>query len=195
MKGSVTMFILKSPSFSHGEEIPQKYTADGEVISPPLNWSGIPEGTKSLALAMTDPDALPMATPAIFAHWVVCDIPVSATGISEGASSSGELPPGAKQLPNGGTAFGMDKMWPGYLPPWPPDKAHRYTFTLFALSEEKLPISKDANFMGFMKAVLPITISSATLVGIYGPAKRKMPSGMQLKALPRFIWRRLAYKV
>ncbi len=188
------MFSLQSSSFSHGGEIPEKYTADGEAISPPLNWSDIPKGTKSLALAMTDPDVLAMATPAIYAHWVVCDIPVSVASLNEGAGSGGELPPEAKQLPNSPASLGM-KMWPGYSPPWPPDKAHRYTFTVYALSEKKLPVSEDANFMNFMKAVLPITVSSATLVGLYGPAKRKMSAGMQLKTLPRFIWRRLAYKV
>ena len=188
------MFSLKSPSFSHGEEIPEKYTADGEAISPPINWSGIPEGTKSLALAMTDPDALPIATPAIYAHWVVCDIPVSATSLNEGAGSGGELPAEAKQLPSTSASLGI-KIWPGYFPPWPPDKAHRYTFTLYALSVDKLTFGESANFMDFMKTVLPITISSATLVGLYGPAKRKMPKGLMLKSLPHFIWRRLAYKV
>ncbi len=188
------MFSLQSSSFLNGEKIPEKYTADGEAISPPLNWNNIPEGTKSLALAMTDPDALAIATPAIYVHWVVYGIPVSVASLNEGAGSGGELPPEAKQLPNSAASLGM-KMWPGYSPPWPPDKAHRYTFTLYALSEGRLPVSKNANFMDFMKAVLPITISSATLVGLYGPAKRKMPAGMQLKSLPRLIWKRLAYKV
>ena len=188
------MFELKSSSFSHGGEIPEKYTADGEAISPPLSWSDIPKKTKSLALAMTDPDALSMATPAIFAHWTVYDIPASVTGLSEGGGSGGELPQEAKELTNTSASMGI-KMWPGYFPPWPPDKSHRYTFTLYALSEEKLSVGKDANFMDFMKTILPITISSATLVGIYGPSKSKMPTSVQLKAMPHFIWRRLAYKV
>ena len=188
------MFSLRSPGFSHGEEIPKKYTADGEAMSPPLNWIGVPSGANSLALAMTDPDALPMATPAIYAHWIVYDIPVSVKGLSEGAGTGGELPQEAKQLPNTSASLGI-KMWPGYFPPWPPDKAHRYTFTLYALCVDKLTFSKSADFMDFMKAILPVTVSSATLVGLYGPAMRKMPKGLMLKSLPHFIWRRLAYKV
>jgi Raf kinase inhibitor-like protein, YbhB/YbcL family len=194
-KEGVAMFNLQSSSFSHGGEIPKKYTIDGEGVSPPLNWDGVPEGTKSFALAMIDPDALPMATPAIYTHWVVYDIPASATGFSEGAGSGGELPPEAKQLPNSAASLGMGDIGHGYGPPWPPDKSHRYTFTLYALSEEKLPVSKDAGFMGFMRAILPVTISSATLVGLYGPAERKMSTGRQLKSLVHIIGKRLSYKV
>ena len=188
------MFRLESGSFSHGQDIPEKHTADGAATSPPLQWTGAPTATKSLALAMTDPDAIPTATPAIYAHWLLYNIPPTVTSLVEGAGSDTGLPPGIRQLPNTAVTLGI-KEWPGYFPPWPPDASHRYTFTLYALAEDTLPIKENASFIQFMRAVLPLTISSATLVGLYGPARRRMPAALQLKAFSRILLRRLACRI
>ena len=65
----------------------------------------------------------------------------------------------------------------GYAGPWPPDAPHRYVFTLYALKVDKLDISPEVDYIEFVKAVLPQTIASATLIGYYGPAKKPLPMG------------------
>ncbi len=108
---------LTSPSFAHHEDIPEKYTVDGENISPPLEIRGVPEKAQSLALIVQDLDA-PIG---IFTHWVVWNIPADTTRIEEG-----QAPPGAEEGMNG---FGNV----GYAGPCPPSGRHRYRFRLFAL--------------------------------------------------------------
>jgi hypothetical protein len=108
---------LTSSAFTEGSTIPKKYTCDGEDISPALEWSGVPQGTKSLALIVDDPDA-PVGT---FVHWVLYDIPADATGLPEGVTGTGTL---------GKSSFGKT----GYGGPCPPKgPAHRYYFKLYAL--------------------------------------------------------------
>ena len=108
---------LESSSFSSGGAIPSKYACPsyGQNVSPALSWSGLPQGTQSLALTVTDPDA------GGFVHWVVYHIPASLDGLSEGS-----LPAGVDQGSNG---FGASA-WGG---PCPPSGTHRYVFTLYAL--------------------------------------------------------------
>jgi len=65
----------------------------------------------------------------------------------------------------------------GYGGPWPPDSAHRYVFTLYALKVSCLDIPENAAYVEFVKNVLPVTITSTTLIGIYGPAKKPLPVG------------------
>lgn len=120
------MMQLRSPAFEHGGEIPMQYTCEGKDISPPLQWSGVPEGTKSLALVVDDPDAPDPAAPRVrWVHWVVFNIPPSVTALPENAAATG-LPPGAAQGPN-------DWKRIGYGGPCPPIGRHRYVFTLYAL--------------------------------------------------------------
>ena len=159
------MFKLRSV-FWDGELLPRKYTIDGEGIAPPLHWEGVPPGTKSFALTMTDSDAPPQMWPGVFVHWIVYDIPAlpGQEEISQG-----------KTLKNNYADFGMMDKAVGYGPPWPPDKAHRYVFTLYALKCEYLLINPDANYATFWKALLPETIAATTLTGIYGPAKTPLP--------------------
>jgi len=64
---------------------------------------------------------------------------------------------------------------PGYFGPWPPDTAHRYVFTLYALKVDSLDISPTADYSEFVRKVVPQTIASTTLIGIYGPAKNPLP--------------------
>ena len=110
---------LTSPAFAPGAPIPQRFTCDGEDVSPPLEWSGVPAGTGSLALLVEDPDA----GDGTFVHWTLFAIAPSDTGVPEG-----ELSPGARE---GENSFG-DR---GYGGPCPPegDPPHRYVFTLYAL--------------------------------------------------------------
>lgn len=108
---------VSSPVFSNGSAIPAKYTCDGDGKSPPLSWSNLPAGTRSVAVVVDDPDA-PHGK---FAHWVVYDVPPGTTAIGEGA-----LPAGAEQGKNG-------KGQPGWTPPCPPSGTHHYHFEVFAL--------------------------------------------------------------
>ncbi|MGQ0702711.1 MAG: YbhB/YbcL family Raf kinase inhibitor-like protein [Gemmatimonadales bacterium] len=120
---------LTSPAFSHNGEIPRKYTCDGEDLSPPLEWTGMPGEARSLALIVDDPDAPdPKAPKTIWVHWVLYNIPPSATGLSEAVA---DLPQGTMEGLN-------DWKRTGYGGPCPPIGRHRYFHKLYAL-REKLP--------------------------------------------------------
>jgi ribose transport system ATP-binding protein len=169
-------FILRSPAFSEGGIIPDRY-AEAKAISPPLEWENAPQGARSFALAVTDPD-LPAQFnfPRAFAHWMILNIPGDATGLSEGVSPGGALPNGASELPSDFVTFHIPGYARGYGGPWPPDAAHRYIFTLYALKSERLEISDVADYVEFVRTVLPVTITTATLVGVYGPASMPLPN-------------------
>src|SRR5215831_11509704 len=95
--GEAMAFELRSPSFSPNGEIPTKYTCEGSDVSPPLSWTGVPAGTKSLALIVDDPDAPdPKAPKTTWVHWVLYDVPAGATGLAEGAAKGG-LPAGTQE--------------------------------------------------------------------------------------------------
>jgi Raf kinase inhibitor-like YbhB/YbcL family protein len=111
-------FALSSPAFSAGAAIPRKYSCDGAGVSPPLAWTGVPDGTAELALIVDDPDARG------FVHWVAAGIPPSAAGLEEGATGSDAVPVEGR---NGGGRNG----WTG---PCPPSGTHHYRFTLYGVS-------------------------------------------------------------
>jgi len=114
---------VHSPAFRDGGEIPKRFTCQGRDAPPELDWSGVPAGAKSLALIVDDPDAPDPAAPKrTWVHWVLYDIPPTATGLSEG----GALPPGTRQGTN-------DWSRTGYGGPCPPVGRHRYFFKLYAL--------------------------------------------------------------
>ena len=119
-------FSLTSSAFGNGGEIPSVHTCEGRDTSPPLAWSGVPAGTKSLALIVDDPDAPdPKAPKTTWVHWVLYDIPPSATGLP-GALTSKDLPAGTREGSN-------DWKRTGYGGPCPPIGRHRYFFKLHAL--------------------------------------------------------------
>ena len=169
------LFELWSPAFDEGARIPARY-AEHNRVSPPLLWEHPPKGTKSFALAITDPD-IPahFNFPRAFAHWLAHDIPAGTRKLVEGAGAKGLLPPGVKELNSDFVTFGIPGFGKGYGGPWPPDAAHRYVFTLYALKCETLPLAETANYVDFVSAVLPVTIKTASLTGLYGPASQPLP--------------------
>jgi Raf kinase inhibitor-like YbhB/YbcL family protein len=117
---------LKSTAFVHNGAIPLKYTCEGEDISPPLTWEGVPEHARSLVLIVDDPDAPdPRAPKMTWVHWVLYNIPPDAAGLPEGVVS--------RSLP-AGTEEGLSS-WKrtGYGGPCPPIGRHRYFHKLYAL--------------------------------------------------------------
>ena len=117
---------LTSPSFADRSEIPVRYTCEGGDVSPPLAWTGVPAGTQSLALVVDDPDAPdPRAPRMTWVHWILYNLPPSATGLREGAP--------ADTLP-AGTQHGLnDWKRATYGGPCPPVGRHRYFHKLYAL--------------------------------------------------------------
>ena len=117
---------LSSTAFTNGGDIPSRHTCEGQDIAPPLQWGGLPEGTRSLALIVDDPDAPDPAHPQrTWVHWVLYDIAPSASG----------LPEGGKPLPEGTREGLNDWRRTGYGGPCPPVGRHRYYFKLYALDQ------------------------------------------------------------
>jgi Raf kinase inhibitor-like YbhB/YbcL family protein len=117
---------LKSSAFDNGGEIPSKYTCEGEDVSPPLVWTGVPETARSLVLIIDDPDAPdPKAPKMIWVHWVLYNIPPDVSGLPEGIVPA-KLQPGMVEGLN-------DWKRIGYGGPCPPIGRHRYFHKLYAL--------------------------------------------------------------
>jgi Raf kinase inhibitor-like YbhB/YbcL family protein len=153
------MMTLTSPSFAHGDLIPRAHTSDGPNRSPPLSWSNPPEGTKSLALVVEDPDAPDPASPQrIFTHWIVYNLAPRAGALALNAGKEG-LPSGAQP---GHNDFGQN----GYGGPAPPIGRHRYFFRLFAL-DTVLPAGATPDRATLMRLISPHIIEEAELMGVY----------------------------
>jgi Raf kinase inhibitor-like YbhB/YbcL family protein len=118
--GTAPLMAMTSPAFVQRGAIPAEYTCVGDNVSPPLQWTGIPAGTKELAITVSDIDA-PNGN---FVHWIVAGLPPSLTALGRGAA-----PEGAVQTKNDGGTVG----WTGPCPPV--GKAHNYVFTLYALED------------------------------------------------------------
>ncbi|MBI5145130.1 MAG: YbhB/YbcL family Raf kinase inhibitor-like protein [Candidatus Omnitrophica bacterium] len=138
---------LTSPVFENNNYIPAKYTCEGDDINPALAIEGIPQGAKSLALIMDDPDA-PMGT---WVHWVVFDIPV----ISEIEENS---IPGKQGKNNFGR---LD-----YGGPCPPSGTHRYFFKIYALDKE-LGLNEGISKGALEKAMQGHILAEAQIIGLY----------------------------
>ena len=157
-KGATLMALtLTSTAFQDGATIPKKYTCDGQDLSPPLAWNGVPAGAKSLALVCDDPDA-PMGT---WVHWVLWNIPPSAPSLPEGVPKDSTLPGGIKQGLNSGPRVGYGGPCP------PPGKPHRYFFKLYALDAE-LALADGANKAALERAMSGHIVGEASLMGTYG---------------------------
>lgn len=119
---------MRSPAFAPGSSIPVRYTCQGDDLSPPLRWRGVPAEAKSLALIVDDPDAPDPAAPKVtWVHWVLYDMPATAEGLPENVRQ--RLPEGTREGLN-------DWKRTGYGGPCPPIGRHRYFFKLYALDAE-----------------------------------------------------------
>ncbi len=157
--GHIMKITITSPAFKAHGEIPAKYTCDGEDISPPLNWGGIPPGAKSLALIMDDPDAPDPAHPKMtWVHWVLYNIPPDTNGLPEGAGAA-ELPAGTREGLN-------DWHRTGYGGPCPPIGRHRYFEKLYALDTVLPDLAKPTKAV-LEKAMHGHVLAQQELVGTY----------------------------
>jgi len=147
---------LSSTAFAEGEDIPAKYSCDGDNVSPPLAWSEPPEGTRALALIMDDPDA-----PAgVFNHWVIFNLPAYTRQLREGMPTDAELSDGTLQ---GRSSFGRV----GYGGPCPPaGPSHRYRLTLYAV-DEPLQLAAVATREQVLDAMRGHILAQDTLTGRY----------------------------
>jgi hypothetical protein len=149
---------VTSSAFEAGDKIPSKYTCEGEDVSPPLAFGGVPAGTKSLALIVDDPDAPdPKAPKRVWAHWLVYNLPPGSEGLPEDASRKG-LPPGA--------VTGLsDRKQTAYHGPCPPIGRHRYFHKLYAL-DTTLP-DKALTKAELEAAISGHVLAEAALMGTY----------------------------
>jgi Raf kinase inhibitor-like YbhB/YbcL family protein len=150
---------LTSPNFGSGAAIPRVHSCEGGDRSPALAWSGAPQGTRSLALIVDDPDAPDPAAPrTTWVHWVLYGLPAESTGLPEGAKAA-TLPHGAREGVN-------DWKRPGYGGPCPPIGRHRYFFKLYALDVE-LPELHRPTKAALEQAMKGHVLASAELIGTY----------------------------
>ena len=152
---------ITSTAFTEGQPIPQKYTCQGNDVSPPLKWTNVPANTKSYVLIADDPDAPdPRAPRMTWVHWVLYDLPATATELAEDIAKAQTLSNGAKQ---GLTDFKRV----GYGGPCPPPGgAHRYFFKLYAL-DTLLNLKAGATKNDLLKAMEGHVLSQSQLMGTY----------------------------
>jgi Raf kinase inhibitor-like YbhB/YbcL family protein len=156
MMNEKSKLVLASSAFEPGSHIPQKYTCDGEDVSPELSWEGMPEETETFALIVDDPDA----PGRVFTHWVVYNIPGSITGFEEGMSAFEIVKTGACQGKNdfGQTGYG------GPCPP--PGKAHHYHFRLYAV-DGLLDLPSGVAKNTVLNAMKGHVLAETEIVGLY----------------------------
>jgi Raf kinase inhibitor-like YbhB/YbcL family protein len=154
---------LRSPAFPPSGEIPKECTCDGQDVSPPLEWSGAPTGTKSFALIVDDPDAPdPKAPKTTWVHWVLYDIPASATALPKAAT--------AKSLPAGTHEGVNDWKRTGYGGPCPPIGRHRYFHKLYALDASLGDLGRPTK-AALERAMQAHILAKAELIGTYQRGK------------------------
>lgn len=148
---------LESDVFKEGEAIPIMYTGQGEDVSPPLYWSGVPTGTQSFALIMDDPDA-PAGT---WVHWVIYNLPGELRNLDEALATVKDLDNGAQQGINSFRKIGYG----GPNPPLGP--AHRYIFKLYAL-DSFLSVDGEPDKGAIARAMEGHILDEAQLIGKFG---------------------------
>jgi Raf kinase inhibitor-like YbhB/YbcL family protein len=145
---------LRSSAFADRSAIPRRFTCDGENLSPPMQWSDAPEGTRSFVLLCDDPDA-PAGT---WHHWAVYDISPDQSGLVDNAAQNTRL----KQATN-------DFRKVGYGGPCPPPGhgVHHYRFRLLALSTDHLRVPANASCVDVEREARKLALAEATLTGTY----------------------------
>jgi hypothetical protein len=173
--GSFEVLHLASPAFANGSRLPERFTADGEGVSPPLFWTGVPEGTECLALIVEDPDA-PAPQPLV--HAVIWGLPVE-----------GDLKEGAIRADGAGDAEGKDVgrnsfLGEGWLPPDPPTGhgPHNYAFQLFALGGG-CEIGDNPGRSALVKAMAGHVLAAGLLTGVYSRGE-EAPTGLVGETAP-----------
>lgn len=151
---------VTSSAFTEGGAIPEQYTCDGEEISPPLTWRGVPDDAAALALVVDDPDA-PRGT---YTHWVVLDIPSDVTSSDE----DGVPRDGVEAENSGGDS--------SYAGPCPPSGTHHYRFTIYALSSET-GLQAGAGLDDALRAVEDRTLAWGRLTGTYARPDQRLRPG------------------
>jgi Raf kinase inhibitor-like YbhB/YbcL family protein len=155
------MLEVHSPAFAQGDALPTRFAAEnggGANVSPPLSWSRVPAGTRSLAVTCVDHH--PVARE--YLHWIVVDLPPDLPFLSEGASGSRMIPPQARELPGTNGRPGYH----GAAPP-PGSGPHPYEFTVWALDAELPQLAEDAGLAGFEAAVAGHVLASGSITGVY----------------------------
>ncbi len=147
--------VLTSAAFAEGGMIPPRHTCDGDDVSPPLSWTGVPDGTGSFALVCDDPDAA-----STWVHWVLFDLPAAARELQEAVPPDRELRPGGR---HGTTDFGRI----GYGGPCPPGGTHRTFFKLYAL-DRPLGLPAGATKKQVEQAMKGRVLAEARLMGRTG---------------------------
>jgi Raf kinase inhibitor-like YbhB/YbcL family protein len=161
--GAAMAMTLSSRAFQQNGHIPSKYTCEGEDVSPPLAWEGVPNGAKSLVLIIDDPDAPdPKAPKMVWVHWVVYNMPPDTESLPENAGKPG--------LPQG-TVLGVnDFKKTAYGGPCPPIGRHRYFHKLYALDAKLDP--KSATKSQIERAMQGHVLANAELIGTYQKGNR-----------------------
>jgi Raf kinase inhibitor-like YbhB/YbcL family protein len=154
---------LTTPAFPDGDPIPVKYTQAGEQVSPVLNWTNVPAGTQSFVLHMRDPDVARNRGTEDQVHWLVWNLPGTATGLPEGVPKGATLPDGSQQVSASG---------PVYRGPGAPASGpqHHYTFELYALDTKlDVPAGADAwvTRTAVWKAMEGHVLGKAVYVGLF----------------------------
>jgi hypothetical protein len=159
--GNAMALTLTSSAFTANNAIPKEFTCDGVDDSPPLAWEGAPQGTKSFAMIMDDPDA----PPGTWIHWILFNIPGDSHSLNRGVEKKESLGNGARH----GMVWGVnDFSRVGYHGPCPPPgKPHRYFFKLYAL-DAVLDLSAKATKAQVEKAMKGHVLGETSLVGLYG---------------------------
>ena len=147
-QGGLKMEVI-SNNFKNNQDMPSKYTCQGQNIRPHLKWSNFPEETKSFAISVIDPDA-PMGD---FVHWLIYNIPVTVTELQEGL----DIPPSSIEVKND---FGKKQ----YGGPCPPSGKHRYFFRIYALKTQKL---ESINEVNFLEKVNENSLDTTEIIGLY----------------------------
>lgn len=147
---------IASAAFEPDGLIPAEYTCDGEDISPPLSWQGVPEAAQSLVVIVDDPDA-PGGT---FVHWVMYGLSSDVAALPAAVPPAAELEEGRRQ---GKNDFGNL----GYGGPCPPRGIHRYVFKVYAL-DKSLALEAGASKRQVLEAISGQVLAGGKLVGRYG---------------------------
>jgi len=150
---------LTSTAFEHEGAIPAAYTCDGRNVSPPLAWSGVPDGARSLVLIVDDPDAPDPAAPRMtWVHWVLYELPPTVGGLPE-AVAAADLPAGTREGLN-------DWSRTGFGGPCPPIGRHRYFHKLYAL-DLTLPELDRPSKAALEEAMRGHVLAQTELIGTY----------------------------